>query len=312
MPRTPLRALAVVLALAGPAAGATVLREHRTGAVIHACAAKANGTLRIPAKPPCRKTERPVSWNVAGPAGPAGAAGAAGPIGRAGAVGAQGPAGPEGARGPKGDAGTKLTSLDDLAGLSCNAGAGKVSVAYDADGKASFTCAKPSGTATIRVNEVATGTAGAATDEFVELVNAGDAAADVGGFKVVYRSGTGTSDVSLATIPDGTTLAANAFYLLAGSGYKGAGAPNQSFTAALAATAGGIGVRDADGNLLDSMGYGTATNAFVEKTAAPAPPATPSPGSSDARLPDGHDTDDNSADFSVSSAATPGATNKAS
>jgi len=156
---------------------------------------------------------------------------------------------------------------------------------------------------------VQTGTAGSAADEFVELVNAGTAAADVGGWKVVYRSAAGTTDTTLATIPDGTTIAAAGFYLLGGSAYAGPHAANQSFALAIAATGGAVGVRDSTGALVDGVGWGTATNALVEGVAAAAPPATASPGSSIVRKPDGHDTNDNSADLSVSSTATPGVSN---
>jgi hypothetical protein len=128
-------------------------------------------------------------------------------------------------------------------------------------------------------------------------------------YKLAYRSGAGASDVTLATIPDGTTLAPGGFYLLGGSGYVGARPANQSFSQALAATAGGIGLREATGKLVDSVGYGPATNAFVEAHPAPAPPATAVPGSSDIRLPDGVDTDNNGVDFTITAAPTPGGPN---
>ena len=74
----------------------------------------------------------------------------------------------------------------------------------------------------------------------------------------------------LATIPDGTTLAAGSFYLFGGSGYSGSPAADQSFSAGLASTAGGVGIRDADGTLVDSVGYGaTAANGFVEANTCP-------------------------------------------
>jgi hypothetical protein len=164
-------------------------------------------------------------------------------------------------------------------------------------------------TAEIRVNELMTGSTGAASNEFVELVNAGTGAVDISGFKVAYRSAAGTSDTTLATVPAGTSLPAGGFYLLGGSGYLGSHAPNQSFSASIAATGGGVAVRDASGAIIDSVGYGDATNAFVEAHAATAPPATASPGSSAGRIPDGHDTNDNAADFSVSATPTPGAAN---
>ena len=326
MAATPLRVLALVLALAAPAGGAVALRARGDSTTVHACAARTDGRLRLVARAAaCRRAERPVSWNVVGrqgpagppgsggPAGAPGLAGAAGPRGEPGPQGPAGPAGPQGPRGPRGDAGTTFASLDALAGLTCDTSGrgGRVSITYDADGQVLFTCAKAAGNA-VKVNELSTGTAGAATDEFVELVNAGGTPAEIGSFRVVYRAATGTADVVLATVPSGTTLEPGRFYLLGGSGYKGAAPANATFTQALAASGGGIGVRDAFGTLVDSVGYGSATNGFVEARAAPAPPASASPGSSDVRLPDGHDTDDNSTDFTVSSAATPGAPNRAS
>src|SRR4051794_35288342 len=80
---------------------------------IRACAAKSNGALRaVNARTPCRKSERRLTWNTAGPRGvrgvqgPAGIAGALGPAGPQGPAGGQGPAGPAGpARAPGGAAG---------------------------------------------------------------------------------------------------------------------------------------------------------------------------------------------------------------
>jgi len=154
-----------------------------------------------------------------------------------------------------------------------------------------------------------TGSTGAASNEFVEIVNTGTAAADIGGYKLAYRSAAGTSDVRLATVPTGTTLSAGGFYLFGGTGYAGTRSPDQSFSAAIAATGGGVALRDATGAIVDSVGYGDAVNVFVEAHAASAPPASAAPGSSIVRIPDGHDTNDNVADFSVSTSPTPGGTN---
>ena len=125
-----------------------------------------------------------------------------------------------------------------------------------------LTCAtarsQPGSRGVVRVNEVQTGTASSAADEFVELSNTGGTAADIGGWKVVYRSASGTSDTTLATIPAGTTLAPGGFYLLGGSAYAGAATADQSFSPGLAGTGGGVGIRDASGALVDSVGWGTA------------------------------------------------------
>jgi Collagen triple helix repeat (20 copies) len=65
--------------------------------VIHACAGKRSGVLRLAAT--CRRSERAVAWSLQGPPGPpgpSGAAGLTGPAGMAGAVGSSGAAGPPG------------------------------------------------------------------------------------------------------------------------------------------------------------------------------------------------------------------------
>lgn len=333
MPGTPLRALLLTLLAAAPAGGVVAVAHAPRDAtsVIQACVRR-NGLLRLVQRPSaCRASERPIAWNVRGPqgqpgpAGPEGPAGPAGPPGPAGidgvpgvdgAAGSPGPQGPQGERGPagpKGDPGTSIDALEALNGIACRAGGrnGTVTLTYDTSAHAVFACTATVGDATVRVNEFSTGTTASATDEFVEIFNAGASPAGVGGYKLVYRSGAGTSDVALATIPDGTMLAAGAFYLFGGSGYGGGRQADQTFSAGLAGSAGGLGLRDAMGKLVDSVGYGTATNAFVETHAATAPPSTAPPGSSDIRLPDGHDTDDNSADFAVTAAPTPGAPNAA-
>jgi hypothetical protein len=255
-----------------------------------------------------------------GLSGPTGAAGATGPRGSAGQVGHTGPTGAQGPHGPpgaKGDPGLGLGSFGQLAGLPCVfAGtAGAIAIAFDPGGRATLTCVvEPppgggGGTPFVRLNELETGTTLAAADEFVELANAGTAVADVGGWKLVYRAAAATSDITLATIPAGTTIPAGGFYLLGGSAHAGAAPTDQSYAAGLAASGGAVGLRDPTGVLVDAVGWGTATNGLVEGTPAPAPPATAAPGSSIARLPDGRDTNANGADFTVTAQATPRASN---
>ena len=187
------------------------------------------------------------------------------------------------------------------------AGTGTVDLTYDGAGRAVLTCVTSGGgEAAMTVNELMTGVTGAATDEFVEIVNTGTAAADLSGWKLVYRSAAGTSDSLLATIPDGTMLAAGGFYLFGGAGYVSGPAADQSYSTSIAATGGGVGIRDADGNLVDSVGWGTATNAFVEGTVAAAPGTTEAPGTSIGRTPDGDDTNANSADFAIADTPSPG------
>src|SRR6476659_8299334 len=292
--RVLLAALPLVL-VTGVALAAQPNGPRVSSAVIHACVKKNTGLVRIVgASATCRRGESSVAWYAQGLRGAAGAAGAAGP---------QGPAGP---------AGPSLPSLESLNGVGCHlAGApGTATLTYDGSGIATLKCVPGGGSsAEIRVNEFMTGSTGAASNEFVELFNAGSSAADVGGFKVAYRSSAGTSDITLATIPAAPSIPAGGFYPLAGAGYLGSHAADQSFSTSLAATGGGLAVRDATGAILDSVGYGDTTNAFVEGHPTTAPPATAAPGSSSGRIPDGHDTNDNAADFSVSATPSPGAAN---
>lgn len=289
-----------VAVFAAAAAGVAVAGGGIPGpdGVIHACRKVEGGALRaVRAGSHCRAAERALRWNVRGVAGP---------------QGAPGPAGPQGPPGPEGDPGAGLASFDDLAGLPCTAGGntGAIELAYEAaTGVATIRCtvgAPPP--AQVRINEFSTGVEGALTDEFVEIVNVGATAVDLSGYKLVYRSAAGTSDVSLGTLPDGTALAAGAFMLFGGSGYAGAHPADRSFSASLSSSGGGLGLRDPAGILVDSVAWGTATNALVEATVAVAPTIAPSPGKSDGRHPDGQDTNDNSVDFTEGD-PTPGATN---
>ncbi|HUK95112.1 MAG TPA: lamin tail domain-containing protein [Gaiellaceae bacterium] len=331
--RRPLLLLAALpLVVAAGAALAGQSKPHRAKGVIFACVQRPGGRLRVVAGTgSCRRGEQPLAWNIQGPQGkpgPSGADGSQGPAGPSGAQGARGatgaggPAGAAGARGPAGPtgpAGPRLGSLDELSGTTCHApgGAGTLSITYGAtDGAASIACVVGGGgggggggSATLAINELMTGITGSAANEFIELYNGGSSAVDLSGYKLVYRSAAGTSDVSLATIPSGTTLAAGGFYLLGGSAYAGSATPDQSFSTGLAATGGGVALRDASGAIVDSVGYGDATNAFVESHPAAAPPAAAAPGNSLVRLPDGDDTNDNAADFAVSASPTPKAAN---
>ena len=312
--RTRMIAIAACLAAAA-AAGAyanSSLPLLGGESTITACRFVPGGWLRVVADASnCHKHERPLVWNVSGPSGPQGPAGPQGVAGAPGPQGPSGPAGPSGPEGPAGPPGSGLPSLDGLDGLPCDGGTGTVDLTYDGAGKATLTCVPSGGggEADVTVNEFMTGVTGAASNEFVEIVNTGTAVADLSGWKLVYRSAAGTSDVVLATVADGTTLAPGAFFLFGGAGYVGGPAPDQSFSTSIAATGGGVGVRDSSGTLLDSVGWGTATNALVEGTVEAAPPTTEAPGTSAGRAPDGDDTNDNAADFVLDDSPTPRAGN---
>jgi hypothetical protein len=114
--------LVVGSVFAGRAAYASFAEPDRAPAatgVLTACVKRSNAAMFMRAR--CRRGERRVTWNAAGPAGPAGAPGPAGergPQGETGPQGAQGAQGvqgqpgatgapgPQGPQGPAGSAGT--------------------------------------------------------------------------------------------------------------------------------------------------------------------------------------------------------------
>ncbi len=192
------------------------------------------------------------------------------------------------------------TSVDDLAPLASPAdlavGGGDGAVVVPP-----VTCAAGKH---VVVNEVKTGATNAAGDEFIELYNPCATVIDLAGSSLVYRSATGTSDITIVNLTK--TIAAGGYYLVAGPAYSNGGTPDQTYgSGRLAAAGGGVGLRDGAQTLVDSVGYGTATNAFVEGAAAPAPPN----GESIARTPNGTDTNHNDLDFVVATTPTPGAAN---
>jgi hypothetical protein len=144
----------------------------------------------------------------------------------------------------------------------------------------------------VKINEVTTGTTTTATDEYVELYNTCAANVDISGGTLVYRSAAGTSDVVFVTFAPGTVMVGGTFQLYAGSGY--AGMSNGVYASAgMAQLGGGLQLRDPMGTPVDSVGWGSATNAFIEGTVV----AAPAQGASIGRSPNGLDTNDNNADF---------------
>ena len=131
-----------------------------------------------------------------------------------------------------------------------------------------------------------------------------DRRSNLTGSTLVYRSAAGITDGVIISLTK--PIAAGGYYLVAGPTFPDAGAPDQSYgSGKLAAAGGGVGLRDGAQLLVDSVGYGTATNAFIEGAAAPAPPN----GESIARTPNGADSNHNDVDFAVAATPTPRAAN---
>ena len=166
-----------------------------------------------------------------------------------------------------------------------------------------------SSTVVISQFQVAGGGTKPANDEFVELHNVSTSSVDLDGMRLVYRSAAGTTDRVLQIWSASTVIPAGGYYLLGNiTGYDGP-APDATFgtlvNGELAAAGGGLALRLGaanSGTIIDSVGYGSATNAFVETSVTAAPDAD----SAQARGESGcADTDDNAADFAELAPSSP-------
>lgn len=150
-------------------------------------------------------------------------------------------------------------------------------------------------------------------DEWVEIKNISSAPIDLNGYRVVYRSSSGTNDVGpFAEWTTSTILQPGQFYLIASTSYSGPVTPDRTYNpsvcaCSMSANSGGLGIRQGGmntGALIDSVGWGSATNIFVEGTPTAAPGSTS--GNSQIRKQNGcQDTDNNSNDFQTQAPMAP-------
>lgn len=151
-----------------------------------------------------------------------------------------------------------------------------------------------------------------ANDEFIELHNTSSNSVDLNGYRVVYRSAAGTNDVAFVEWTTSTIVPAGGYYLIASTVYNGTVTPNITYnpttcTCSMSATGGGLAIRQGalnTGVIIDSVGYGSATNAFIETAVTTAAPTNGD--NSKARLTNGcQDTDNNAQDFSTLTPSAP-------
>jgi hypothetical protein len=158
-------------------------------------------------------------------------------------------------------------------------------------------CAPP------RVNELMTTGNGGASDEFIEIHNPCAKVLDLTGYALVYRAAMGASDLPLVTF-NALTVGANGHVVAGQQAY--AGMADVRYGNSMANAGGAVALLAPGGAVVDSVGWGTATNAYVENQPAPATPD----GQSIGRFPDGTDTNHNKNDFRVFAQPTPRAKNQ--
>ena len=149
------------------------------------------------------------------------------------------------------------------------------------------------------ISELSTG-GGSASDEFVEVYNPAATALPLEGLELVYVTASGATVTRKAAWDvDAAEVAPGAHVLIANEAGIYATIADVTYTNGLAATGGSLALRIAGGSsAVDGVGWGTATNSWVEGSPAIAAAA----GASLERLPggelgSGRDTDDNASDF---------------
>lgn len=154
----------------------------------------------------------------------------------------------------------------------------------------------------IVISEVQTGSSNDASQEFIELYNPTSASLTLDNWIIEYASASGATWTKKATLA--SAIPAHGFYLVATAGY---GVSDATMASGLASTGGHVRLKSTSGEVIDVVGWGTATQ--PEYAAIGAPVA----GGSIERLPgrlsnlagNGQDTNNNSTDFVVRDVADP-------
>ena len=122
------------------------------------------------------------------------------------------------------------------------------------------------------IGEVVTGGA-SASDEYVEIYNAGAAAVDMAGDELVYVTASGATITRKSAVASPLVIDPGRHFLVANSAGVYAPLADTTYAGGLAADGGSLVLRTATGTVIDAVGWGAATNSYVEGSAAPAPPA---------------------------------------
>ncbi len=155
------------------------------------------------------------------------------------------------------------------------------------------------------VSEVQTG-GPSASDEFVEIANQGAGPVDLVGLELVYATSSGSTVTRKASWDGSVLLEPGRRVLVVNGAGSYAGVGDLVYSGGFAATGGAVALRVIGGSVVDAVGWGDASNPFVEAGPATAPAA----GSSLERSPggalgNGVDTNDNALDFVVNPSPSP-------
>ncbi len=155
------------------------------------------------------------------------------------------------------------------------------------------------------ISEVQTGGA-SASDEFAEIANVSSTDVDLAGMELVYVTSTGGTVTRKASWPTTVMLGPGRHLVVANSSGVFVSIADATYSGGFAATGGSVVLRLIGGAPIDAVGWGDATNTFVEGS----PAVAPAPGQSIERLHGGiagntTDTNDNAADWFVQATPNP-------
>ncbi len=201
-----------------------------------------------------------------------------------------------------GPAATTLGSIDELNGLACSSGvdAGTIVVSTAADGNVTFKCKFTTRGPVLRINEVMTASPISAASEFVEIVNTGGVRADLGGLAARLPLRGGHHRGNARGRPGGRLTRSRSPLRLRRHDVLGTGEPDVQQWHRVRRR-----VESACERPRDSWSTRSATAAARRTSSSRGRPRRSRPGASIARLPDGHDSNNNAADFSSTSPPDP-------
>jgi hypothetical protein len=118
-------------------------------------------------------------------------------------------------------------------------------------------------------------------NEFVELYNPASTAVDLSGWKLQYMPSSGSTFQELVTLPEGASIGARGYYLIAHTGYSGSVTPDLRYTQGLPHSGGNIrigretlGPNIVDASAVDNLGWGLAYAPEGDAVPAPVNPAS--------------------------------------
>lgn len=117
-----------------------------------------------------------------------------------------------------------------------------------------------------------TGGSGKTTNDFIEIYNPTDQDIDLEGMRLVKRTKIDQTDTPLKSWTTSNLIRAHGFYLWANSGFTDLTVPADVTTSGSIANDNGVALRKGPndaGQIIDSLAWGEATNAFVEGTVFP-------------------------------------------